>query len=296
MVILTKLWYNLFLRTIWERPKQMAKAKTSTSTENKIKLKCLDSKKFIDFLNKFKSFDNSMLIEFQGTDKIEIRAYNSSRSAVKIGSVEFSDVFQIESGEISDSLRLSLYNFDKIKSTFDIVNEADLNFIFEFVNIQGVDFVNKFTITSKSVKLNIMCGEISLITYLPQTTVDKLFDVSDAKIKFELPKNLLDKLLSLSTLDLIDYIDIDSQVKGDKSALMFSGKNYQMKYQGDLEIQDNFSLSVQKDYLKYMCKDDYTCYGTNLAGGDGSEIPAMVLHSNETNFKIILSSFLKDGE
>lgn len=263
---------------------------------NEVTLKFLNLSKFTTFLNKFKLFDNNLLISFVNSEEIVSKAFNSQKTAVKMARMDINEIFEIDdNSKLPNDLRFIIYNIDRLVQIFNAVGENnEINIIIKYEKDKrdkDVYYVNSFKILTKNLSNQIPCGEKMLVPYMDDTTADFLFDTKESFFKLDLDKDFLNKVILFAKLDFSDSIKITSIIDDTKKLVIFSGRNFDLKFEGETEIYNEFEISVKKEYFQYLDKDEYTLYAKVVKKEEANiNTEAIVFEDKNDIFKIILSS------
>ena len=275
----------------------MAKKNTAPKVTSELKLKFIDSQKFIDFLNKFKVFDNNLLIEFRGSENvITSKVFNAAKSVIKFCELNFSDIFEIREGEIPEDLRLAIYNIDKLIQIFNLISNDEVYITFSYEQDdteKDVYYITKFVLLTKTLKYIVPCGEKTLLNYMSNETAEKVFDIEEYQFKFQLDKQLLDKIKLFSEVDFGENISVIS-IK-DKNMIVFNGSSYNLKYEGEFEIQEDANINIAKEFFKFLDKEEYTVYSKVLKA-ESDDIKELIFTGNISNFKIAMAQSVEEDD
>lgn len=284
-----------------------------------IKLK--NPKIFLDFLNRFKNFDNNILLQLNRT-KISARVFNIAKSVMKIGSINYDEIFDlthIQTNQkqnqlpyidfLNNEFHLIFYNFIKFLDILKIVlniSENDIYLKFE-INLsdemqdykkENVYYINKLMILTKYVKILIPCGEKTLLDSIDDETLNRIFDVSEIKGSVKVNQDFINNLILFSNYDFYNFFKFKLINKNNKKIILFEGKNYQLLYpdiedESKFKIFSNFQISIDKNYLKFLDKEDYEIYAKELKEENKAEkLDILIFKSLDSNFQLALSPII----
>ena len=238
----------------------------------KLTLKCINPADFIDFLSRFKVIDNNVLLEIRGNEKLLVKSFTPTGSAIKMGEIDFDEIFEEPKNDIPDNLQLGIFNVDLFIRIFNNIDEDNLIFNIEYEkdeegkNNENINFVYKFVVKTKSIKMNIPCAEPSIFEYLSDETVTGIFDDSNCVFNFDVTPNFLSKVLNFTSFETSDAltISIKHNKTEDKKLLLFKGKNFTLKYPDEFSgPKDDVEISIDKEYFKFLDSEEYVVKGND---------------------------------
>jgi len=250
----------------------MAKKKASPNIK-KLKLNLINAKGLVEFLNKFKSVDTNILLSIT-PDLIEVRSVTPIQSAFKVGELNFEDIFVLPDGEdIPEVINIGILNVEKFTKIFSYIDEDNIT-----LNISYKDndsFSLKMDIRTATLQKNYLSAGKNSFYTMTDEEVERAFNVEDSMFKISFDKNILDKINNLLNLETAKYFHVVCQ----KGVISFVGKEFKLKYSGDIEIinDGDVDIAFEKGAFKYADKENYELYAKESG---------ILLFSNDSNFKV----------
>jgi len=235
-------------------------AKKTGSSKNKLQLNLINPKGLVDFISKFKSIDSNLLLSITA-DKIDVRAYTPNAVAVKMGELNFDDIFTLPDGEtVPENLKVGIYNVQKFIKIFNYIDEENvlLNITYS-TEKNGDNYGIKLDIKTATLQKVIPGAKQTMFKSLTDEQVERAFDVEEAYYCLNFEKHLLDKIKNLLSVEASKYFTLVYK----KGTIFFIGKEFKLKYTDEVEIlkEEDFELPLEKDVFKYADGDDYNLYG-----------------------------------
>ena len=226
-----------------------------------IKLKVVSVAQFADLLKRFSSIDPNILFSIS-SDKIHVRMSDVNKKVIKFYELPFSDVFL----PISDNFTLNkeilvgLLNTDRIIKSLALFEGDDVEFSMTYDLVKKSDRMAGKNITFKSNRLKFTwpCCRIDLFPAVLDMT-DRIFEDIISPIDFDfkiaLSKRQTDEIKRLSVLDSGSE-ELHIQAK-DRSCQFF-GNTFNIKYDDDIQIEEESDVAVPKKYLQHLDDETYS--------------------------------------
>lgn len=266
------------------------------------KLNVLNVDLFAEFLSKFETLDNNLLLEFESNDIIKAKVFNAAQSAVKFATINFKDIFEIKNNEkLPSNLRFYIFNIKRLIQILKSISEEEINIFVKYEKYdqqKDVFYIDSFILLTKNLKLSVPKGKETAFTYLSDEMINKMFDTSNSYFESGISKELIDKITLYSNLDLSKSVTISPKITKDKKELVvFSGNSFDLKSDGESKIKEEVNISIDKTFFKYLDKGNYNLFGKINKTKDGQEVKTLVFISEDNNFKVLMASKKpEDGE
>ena len=145
---------------------------------------------------------------------------------------------------------------------------------------------------TKNLKLSMPIGKKSLLKYISDESADKNFNIDDPYFELDVTKDFIKKVNLYSGFDTNDFITINSKISKDKSKkiIVFSGDNYDLKYDGDSKVNKEIDIKINKLFFKYLDDEDYKLYCKVTITPDNIKVKSLVFISSNNNFRILMAS------
>jgi len=263
--------------------------------EKSFRLRLKQPETLINFLVKFKSFDNNLLLEFKSSNEIKAKAFNVSKSVIKIGTIDFKETFdQLDDQVIPENIRIRIFNIERLIKVLKSISKDEIDLVLgcnlEENLKEDIYYVDQFVIITKNLKMTIPQGTETLIKYLSDDIINSKIGIDNFYFQLEFTKEFLDKLDLLADLDQDEKVKIESFINDTKKVLKFSGKNFNLKSNDEFEIKENSQILIDKRSLKYIDKENYCLYGKSSVNKDNKKLNCLLFDSKESNFKILMAS------
>ena len=254
----------------------MAKAKSNeTNVETKdlmrgeLNLLLKNATKFVDFLEKFKTYNNNMTIDFEedteGNINVISKIATASASSAKFVKLKFSDLFDIVTGELPKKCRLNIYNVERLVNVFKLVKTENVHFNITYEEDEkdsNLFYIEECYIINSDTNYLMPYAEKKLIGNFSTDSFNKLFNINEYYCKLLITKDNIDYLSSWGKVDTgnISEKEINLNVSEEKNRVIFKGADFQWKYNGTPEIKSTFKMNFKAEHLKYLDKNDYNVY------------------------------------
>jgi hypothetical protein len=200
------------------------------STKKSIEFTTKNAKNFTNWLKRFSSIDNTLLLEIdEKTSQFIAKTYNEERSVVKMSQIKFDEAgLTTKIGKEPKRIKVGIFNISRLIKFIDQFNDAEFSLVINYQDIVKDDSTQyageKILLENKNLKMNIDCTSLNIFKYLS----DDLFKNEIAKMDvigtFELTKNNLEKINSLCSLDN-EHIFIE--FKSSQNKIFASGKIFE---------------------------------------------------------------------
>lgn len=253
----------------------------------KAKIRCINSKKLTDFISSFKVMDSNVLLELNGVDNITIKSFISSKTAIKYGKLNMSAVFDLENSQIDseDKILVGIYNIKNFISMLSNVDEGQFDILLEY-DEKNECYTDKMMIKSESLKLNIPNAEKIMFTRMKDEILDDIFNTEKSVFNFKMDDTIINKVLTLIGYETSKVIKLKLKKTKDDNVLLFSGKNFDVKYNSTVELtKDSLEIPINKDYFNYLDKCKYDVYGYE-------EQVYFFNDSEDIEMKVVLGAYL----
>lgn len=241
----------------------------------KLNLKVEKSQKFNDFLKRFSSIDNSLLMEIED-GVIKAKSYTPEKSVVKYSSIPLDEIFS-EFSDINEPIKIGILNLDKLANSFKFFGEGEFEFILEYDKVGADNAGTGITLKNNSLKIDFQCASLKLFTYITDDILQTITDTSASKVDFLLPKEQQAKISSLFGIDS-DYSKLSFNKKGNE--VLAEGKNFKLQIvDSGVDTKDDTELSVFKHHYAFLDREDSIVHIAD---------EKLVFLSNESDTKMII--------
>lgn len=241
----------------------------------KLNLKVEKSQKFNDFLKRFSSIDNSLLMEIED-GVIKAKSYTPEKSVVKYSSIPLDEIFS-EFSDINEPIKIGILNIDKLANSFKFFGEGEFEFILEYDKVGADNAGTGITLKNNSLKIDFQCASLKLFTYITDDILQTITDTSASKVDFLLPKEQQAKISSLFGIDS-DYSKLSFNKKGNE--VLAEGKNFKLQIvDSGVDTKDDTELSVFKHHYAFLDREDSIVHIAD---------EKLVFLSNESDTKMII--------
>lgn len=229
------------------------------TTAKTIEFTTKNAKNFTNWLKKFSSIDNSLLLEIdEKTTQFIAKTYNEERSVVKMSQIKFDDAGLVtKSSKESKRIKIGIFNIPRLIKFIDQFNDAEFSITINYkeltVNEVSQYAGEKILLKNKNLNMNIDCTSLNIFKYLS----DELFKNEIAKMDvigtFELTKANLEKINSLCALDnehkFIEF-------KSSENKIYASGKVFEYLIEQKEGLKD-ISINIFKDQYSNVDVETY---------------------------------------
>lgn len=222
------------------------------SNETKLKFRITNSGNLISFLNKIKAVDKSVILELEGTNFFA-KVRTADKSVIKYVSID-TDTF-IEGDLPSSRVKIGIMELTKIISAFKYFGPEEETFI--EITAEPVDkniLATSMKIFSKSIKINIRCADIDLLTYMDDSIQKTIHSPDGYLIAFPAAKEAFTKIIQLSGMENNSEELLNFDVYNNR--LVVRGNSFEYNLIRDQEIQGFTEDSTYTIYKKQFSSID----------------------------------------
>jgi len=240
----------------------------------KLNLKVEKSQKFNDFLKRFSSIENSLLMEVEN-GVIKAKSYTPEKSVVKYSSIPLDEIFS-EYSDINEPVKIGILNLDKLASSLKFFGEGEFEFNLEYEKVNGENVGTGITLKNNSLQIDFQCASQKLFTYITDDILNTITDTSTSKVDFLLPKEQQAKISALFGIDS-DYSKLIFKKSGNE--ILAAGKNFKFQITDNVGNNDNVELSVFKHHYAFLDREDSIVHIAD---------EKLIFLSNESDTKMII--------
>jgi hypothetical protein len=243
-------------------------------------------KSFVSWLKRFSIIDNSLLLELDPQKKEFVsKTHDEERSVVKHSKISFEDAGLAGKSSGDQRIMFGIYNIPHLIKALELFDgEFTLEFKHEMLSDgdKEVPTGTSIMLKNSSLKTKIDCTSLSIFNYI----TDQLFKDNIASVdevtKFELTKENMEKITSLSLLDK-EYKYLKFQSKDGKAYV--KSKSFELllsEVSGDdvsIDIYKNqffkvdtesYNVQLGDDRLVCKSKDSYTTAVVSMVDRDAN--------------------------
>jgi hypothetical protein len=247
------------------------------ATKQTIEFTAKNVKAFTNWLKRFASIDNSLLLEIdEKTSQFIAKTYNIERSVVKMSKINFDDAgLTAKVSKDPKRIKAGIFNISRLIKIIDQFSDMEFNIIIDFQELISDDSNTQYAgekihLKNKNLRMEVDCISLSLFKYLSDQKFVEAIATTDVIGKFELSKTNIDKINSLCVLDnenkYMEFKFVDNEV-------FVSGKMFElsiceitsqnasinlMKEQYlDIDVE-NYNVELGEDRLIFKSKDSDT--------------------------------------
>ena len=239
------------------------------NNETKLKFRITNSGNLISFLNKIKAVDKSVILEMEST-QFFAKVRTADKSVIKYVSIDTSDFLE---GEVPKGrVKIGIMEINKIINAFKYFGPEEETYI--ELTTEPVDkniLATSMKIFSKSIKINIRCADIDLLTYMDDAIQKSIHSSDGYLIGFPVTKEAFAKIISLSGMENNSEELLNFDVYNNR--LVVRGNSFEYNLIRDQEIQG------------YKEDGTYTIYKNQFSSID-AENSMFYIHENRV---IVLS-------
>ena len=266
---------------------------TQVNTTKQLTFNILSASTFMDFLKKFIVVEANALLELKTNNTIVIKSFTANRAAVKVGSLNLVDIFDFDDKEtpITENIKIGIYFVETFIKMIGIVSEGSTDvFLDIFYEKDDEDeyVATSVNVYNKDLNYNFKCSSKKLFKHIANDVLDKVFHTDDSNFSFDFDTIHLKKLELITSVEKGSNIEIKLVGDQDDKELFFITKNSKWKCDTSVDVSEpNTSITIQKDYLKYLDKEEYKIYIN-----DGK----IVFKSSQTETNISFGAVTGDDE
>lgn len=246
-----------------------------------IEFKAKDVKSFTTWLKRFSSIDGSVLLEIDNSLKeFSAKTYNEEKSVVKFSKINFENCgFNLISKNIpSTRIKIGLYSIPQLIKTLEHFSD-EFSVIFKYDEVtddKSSEFIGiSILIKNENLKVSFECSSLNIFKYISDNVFETVICDIKKLVEFELKKEDISQIVSLSTLDK----DLKSMEFVNKSGNLYA-KSKSFEYL----LNESSDVETRLPFLKSQFeKIDVENYNV-LIGED-----RMILTSIDKNTKTVIS-------
>lgn len=242
-----------------------------------LNLKLNKASKLINFLKRFQSIDNSLLLEISDGE-IKAKSHTPEKSVVKYAAVPLDEIFS-EYSDITEDIKFGIYNIKKFADSCKFFGETDFEMNITCDTLNGETVGTTIVLKNSALNIEFQCAGLKLFTYISDDVLTNkvMRGFNSPKVEFVLPKEQQAKLSSLFSIE--DYSKVTFLKKG--KTIQVKGKSFDLVVLEDNNLKsiDNCSLSIFKQHYAFIDNEDADVYIT----GD-----TIIFVSKESDTKMIV--------
>lgn len=188
-------------------------------------------KAFTSYLQKFASIDSTLLFEVDLEQQQFIsKTPNEERSIVKYAVLPFSDAGFTLKGKGDIRIKVGVYNISRLISIIEQFGNS-FEFVIRYDEIMGSNNQKDYAaisllIKNDELKFNTECTSLTIFKYISDTLYTNTIRKIDEIASFDIPRDVIEKVLSLSKLDK-DYKLIEFRIQN--GVFYAKGKSFKLK-------------------------------------------------------------------
>jgi len=254
-------------------------------SQNKVEFEARNIKPFSQWLKRFSSIDNSLLLEIDEENSGFIaKTYDESRSVVKFSKMGFNDAGMTVKTSGNKRIKVGLFNIQKVIKTIEHFNNNEFLFTFNYGELIGEETTyagTNIVLKNQSLKITIDCTSLNIFKYISDELFNNTISRCEPICKFKLDKETIDKINSLCSLDSDNKT---MEFKSEDKKIFACGKTFEFLLNKD-EKNSDVSLHIHKDQFEKLDTDDYEI----IIGED-----RMVFSSKNSETITVISSIEKE--
>jgi len=130
----------------------------------RLELKLNKASTLINFLKRFDSIDNALLLEI--TDgKLLAKSHTPERSVVKYSSLQLDEVFS-EYSDVKDDIKFGIMSLKKFMDSCKFFGETDFEMNIEYDKLGGELVGTMITLKNSSLNIELPCGAMKHFTQI----------------------------------------------------------------------------------------------------------------------------------
>ena len=223
----------------------------------KIEFASSNTKAFAEWLKRFATIDNTLLLEINETSQEFVaKSYNEERSVVKRSQIKFEDAgFTYKTAKDPKTVKVGIYNISRIIKIMDQFNSAEFAMVFncEELTAESTFAGTTITFSNKSLKMSIDCTSISIFKHISDDTFTNVIATATPIVEFPLHKENIIKINSLCGLDNdYKYMSFKTQ----NNSIYASGKSFDFLLEEN-KVAQPYTLDVFKDQFQNVDIENY---------------------------------------
>jgi len=228
------------------------------NTKKSLEFTAKNVKSFTNWLKRFMSIDNTLLLEIDQVKSTFIaKVYNEERSVVKMSTIKFDEAgLTAKANKDPQRVKVGIFNISRLIKIMDQFNDDEFTLTVEYnelVNDGVTQYAGeKILLKNKALKMNVDCTSLNIFKYI----TDDIFKNNIAKVDligtFGLTKATLEKINGLNTLDNEHRFMEFKFTGGD---IVVSGKSYELSI-GNQKVADA-DISIFKEQYTTLDVEGY---------------------------------------
>ena len=242
---------------------------------NTLNLKLNKASKLINFLKRFSTIDNSLLLELNNGN-LMAKSHTPEKSVVKYSAIPLDEIFT-EYSDVTEHVKFGIFNVKKFSDSCNFFGENDFEMIITTDNMNGEVVGTSIVLKNASLNIEFQCAQLKLFTYITEQILNKVTDTSGSKVDFVLPKETQSRLASLFKIE--DFSKVTFLKKGNKAQAKGKSFNLVLVEDPDLKASADCELSVFKHHYAFLDNEDAHVYVCD---------DKAIFLSNESDTKMII--------
>ena len=222
----------------------------------KLQINRIDQNGFVEFVNKLKTIDTFLYFKLRN-GKVTSAVYLPQRDAVKLHTVQISDLFSItEALPEGKELKVAFFDATKVLDAIKMFQSDQIQGEMEFQENEE-DFVcTSLRLYNEELEITLACSDPSLgFKDLTDVQLETIFDRAGTDFDFVLDTYTLGKIRSLFSLDKEETFSITAS----NDEVRVKGKTY--NYQANQAFNGKASeATLYKKYLNLLDREEYCVY------------------------------------
>lgn len=207
-----------------------------------------------NFLKRFQSITNTILIEFDGS-YLKVKSHTPDKSVVKSSKILLSKIFDVS--EVEQSFMIGIYSLDKLIKAFSHFTSENVNFSVKIEQTDDVNVGTEIVLVSPELDINFPCASLKLFSHISDHVLETVIaNKSNALVDFVLTKEIQAKITSLGSIDSDQKI-ITLDIRN--GAVYAKGKSYNYNL-CSVDTKTKHNISIYKSQFMFLDKEDTHVY------------------------------------
>lgn len=222
-----------------------------------LKIDSVKTETLSNFIRKLVSVDKAIYLKLKD-DVITSNVYLPERDAVKLQSINISEVFNI-SEKTDQLIKISFFNGNKIIEALKHFSGENIQAAITYSESEGPEGVEYYArslkIYNEELSIVLLCADPSIgFMDLTNDKIKNIFDIDDSLFRFELEPFHIDKLNSLFNLEKESQT---FKITCNGSGVKFESDTYSALISADISLDNSAEVLVYKKYLPLIDKESY---------------------------------------
>jgi len=219
----------------------------------KVSFKVKYPENLLNFLNKFSSISQSILISLSKNGELSVSANTADKTTVKHSKISFENVFSEIEGELNE-LKFGIFSINKLKKSIPLFKEDFLfNIYYEKIDNEYVG--TEIELEQKDLKINFSCASLKIFNIITNEQFSKICSLENQNyLDIDLTQEKIKKIIQLFSIDSEDKF-LFFEVSKDKSVYSL-GKTFKIVID-ELEEYKNFRVGIFKTQFEQLDNEDY---------------------------------------